>query len=79
MIRPLVVTMLVLFNIGLVSAEARDEKCLAAMRDSVKACTNDCVEKARAAVDPSMKDLIVNRACAKNCLKIQMFHGGSCA
>ena len=60
-------------------AAARDEKCLAAMQQSVLACTNDCVAKARAAVDPSMKDLIVNRACAKNCLKIQMFHGGSCA
>ena len=61
------------------TAQARDEKCLAAMHDRVQSCVNDCVAKARAAVDPSVKDLVIGRACAKNCLKIEMFHGQSCA
>jgi hypothetical protein len=59
-------------------AHAADEKCLAAMHDRVEACANDCVAKARAAVDPSVRDLTIGRACAKNCLKIEMFHGQSC-
>lgn len=59
-------------------AQARDEKCLAAMHEHVEACTADCVAKARAAVDPSVQDLILGRGCAKNCLKIQMFQGQTC-
>ena len=70
---------LVLFGLIASGAQARDEKCLAAMHDHVEACTADCIAKAGAAVDPSVQDLIVGRACAKNCLKIQMFQGQTCS
>jgi hypothetical protein len=58
---------------------ARDEDCLAAMHERVQACANECVAKARAAVDPSMRDTVIGRACAKNCLKIEMFRGAACS
>ena len=61
-----------------IQAHAADEKCLAAMHDRVQACADDCAAKARAAVDPSVRDLVIGRACAKNCLKIEMFHGQAC-
>ena len=61
------------------TAQARDEQCLAAMHDHVQTCTDTCVAKARAAVDPSVQDRIVGRACAKNCLKTQMMQGRTCS
>ncbi|WP_158807704.1 hypothetical protein [Beijerinckia sp. L45] len=69
---------LFIFGLMVSSALARDENCLAAMHDHVEACTADCVAKARAAADPSVQDLIIGRACAKNCLKNQMFRGQTC-
>ena len=60
------------------TAQARDEQCLAAMHDHVQTCTDECVAKARAAVDPSVQDRIVGHACAKNCLKTQMMQGRTC-
>jgi len=59
-------------------AHAADEKCLAAMHDRVQACATDCVARARAAVDPSVRAQFIGRACVKNCLKIEMFHGQVC-
>jgi hypothetical protein len=69
---------LIIFGLIASGAQARDDKCLAAMHEHVEACTAECVAKARAAVDPSVQDLIVGRACAKNCLKNQMFQGQTC-
>lgn len=59
-------------------AAARDDTCLAALQAEAQACTDDCVNKAKAAVDPEIRDRVLGRACAKNCLKIQMFQGRRC-
>lgn len=56
-----------------------DPQCLAAMQRRAEACTNDCMAKARAAVDATMQDKIYGRACAKNCLKGQMFQRQVCS
>lgn len=48
------------------------------MKSRVEACTKACTDKARAAVDPSVRDLVIGRACTKNCLKIEMFRGNVC-
>ena len=58
---------------------ADHEKCVEAMHQRVQSCADDCTAKARAAVDPSVRDLVIGRACAKNCLKIEMFQGRSCS
>ncbi len=58
--------------------QAAEDACRAAMQNRIETCANDCVTRARAAVDPSVRDLVIGRACAKNCLKIEMFRGNVC-
>jgi hypothetical protein len=44
----------------------------------IKACTEDCVAKAKAAVDPEVRDRILGYGCQTNCAKLEMFNGHAC-
>ena len=56
----------------------QDDACRKVLAGRVQACTDACIERARAAVAPEIRDRITGRGCANNCTKLEMFNGHSC-
>ena len=42
------------------------------------ACATPCIERARAAVDPAIRDRVSGRGCVANCTKLELFAGHAC-
>ena len=56
----------------------KDDACHRALASRIRTCTEDCVAKAKAAVDPEIRDRILGYGCQTNCAKLEMFNGHAC-
>ena len=54
------------------------DACHRALASRIKACADDCIAKAKAAVDPEIRDRILGYGCQTNCAKLEMFNGHAC-
>ncbi len=65
---------------SLVAATAAhgDEACVRALRQRIDTCAQACLARAKAAVDPEIRDRIKGYGCTNNCTKLEMFAGHSC-
>ncbi len=59
-------------------AAAAEDACRKVLEARIKACTEDCVAKAKAAVDPEVRARILGYGCQTNCAKLEMFNGHAC-
>jgi hypothetical protein len=59
-------------------AFAKDIACHAALDRRVMDCATPCIERAKAAVDPEIRDRVLGRGCIANCMKLEMFAGHAC-
>ena len=41
-------------------------------------CAEACIERAKAAVDPEVRDRVLGYGCINNCAKLEMFNGHTC-
>lgn len=55
-----------------------DEACRAALEARVKTCADACIARAKAAVDPEIRDRVRGYGCRNNCMKLEMFAGHAC-
>ena len=60
------------------SAARGDEACVRALRQRIETCAQACVARAKAAVDPEIRDRIKGYGCTNNCAKLEMFAGHGC-
>lgn len=68
-----------LIGVGLVPTSGlADDACRRALEERVKTCADQCLERARAAVAPEIRDRIKGYGCVNNCSKLEMFNGHSC-
>ena len=61
-----------------VSAAQADNACRTALETRIKRCADDCVARAKAAVDPDVRGRILGYGCSTNCAKLEMFNGHAC-
>ena len=59
------------------SAQA-DDSCRRALAERIKACSESCVARAKAAVDPAIRDRVKGYGCINNCTKLEIFNGHAC-
>ena len=52
--------------------------CRTALEARIKQCADDCVARAKAAVDPEVRGRILGYGCSTNCAKLEMFNGHTC-
>ncbi|MBE7220155.1 MAG: hypothetical protein INR64_16920 [Caulobacteraceae bacterium] len=55
-----------------------EDACRAALEKRIMACTEDCLARAKAAVDPEVRSRILGYGCQTNCAKLEMFNGHTC-
>ena len=55
-----------------------DDACIRVLQERIKTCADGCVARAKAAVDPAIRDRIKGYGCVNNCSKLEMFNGHSC-
>ena len=55
-----------------------DEACRRALAGRIKTCSDACIERAKAAVDPEIRDRIKGYGCINNCTKLEIFNGHVC-
>lgn len=74
-----IVRTLVLVSALFVFSPARaEDACHKVLEARVQACTQRCIERAKAAVAPEIRDRIKGYGCTNNCMKLEMFNGHSC-
>ena len=74
MVRAALITALILAN-GTASA---DDACVRVLQGRIKTCADACIARAKAAVDPEIRDRIKGYGCVNNCTKLEMFNGHDC-
>ena len=55
-----------------------ESACRTALEARIKQCADECVARARAAVDPEVRGRILGYGCTTNCAKLEMFNGHTC-
>ncbi len=55
-----------------------DDACVRVLQERIKSCADACLARAKAAVDPAIRDRIKGYGCMNNCSKLEMFNGHSC-
>ena len=55
-----------------------DDACVRVLQERIRTCAGGCVARAKAAVDPAIRDRIKGYGCMNNCSKLEMFNGHSC-
>ena len=61
-----------------VPAQAAADTCRAVLEARVRDCAAQCIERAKAAVDPEIRGRILGYGCTNNCMKLEMFNGHTC-
>ena len=59
-------------------AASAPDACHRALAARIKTCADECIAKAKAAVDPEIRDRILGYGCQTNCAKLEMFNGHAC-
>ena len=60
------------------AALAADEACQRVLAERVRTCAEACTARAKAAVDPEIRDRVKGYGCWNNCSKLEIFAGHSC-
>ena len=60
------------------SVARADDACVRVLQDRIKTCADACLARAKAAVDPEIRDRIKGYGCVNNCTKLEMFNGHGC-
>ena len=56
-----------------------EEPCQTVLAARIKTCAQACIDRAKAAVAPEIRDRVRGYACTNNCAKLEMFNGNACS
>ncbi len=64
--------------VSLANPAQADDACVRVLQERIRTCTEACIARAKAAVDPGIRDRVKGYGCMNNCSKLEMFNGHSC-
>lgn len=64
--------------LAVTGASAEEDACHKVLHQRIAQCASQCLERAKAAVAPEIRDRVTGYECGANCAKLEMFNGHTC-